>query len=104
MRHTNIGNHLFVLFLFLCLGVFIAYLVTAQTQPDPTTITLHNGTRAEIEDFDNAKYWELKTSSWLGDRNGEMEHLERGLTVLKYGLDDAYDTPLCQPFICPDAD
>ena len=93
MRHRNIDN-LFALFLIVCLGVFVADLATAQTQPEPITITLHTGTEADIPNFARAEYWELKTSGFLRDRNNEMEPLKTDLKIFTYALSDAYDTRL----------
>ena len=91
MRHTNIQK-IFPLFLFLCLGAFIVFLATAQTQPAPTTITLHTGTKAEINNLPDAHRWWNTTTGFLRDRNDEMQDLERQLAILNYGLNDAYDT------------
>lgn len=93
MRHTNIQN-IFVLFLVVCLGLSIVVLSTAKTQPAPTTIVLHTGTRAYIPNMARAEYWEVKTSGWLGDRNDEMESLETDLKIIGYALSDAWDTRL----------
>ncbi len=94
MRHTNIRNHIFLLFLFLCLGAFIVYLAAAQTQPAPTTITLHTGTQAQINNLSEAHAWWNTTTGYLRDRNDEMDDLEDELQILNYALSDAYDTLL----------
>ena len=93
MRHTHIQN-IFVRFLVVCLGISIVVLSTAQTQPAPTTIRLHTGTRAEINNLSEAHTWWNTTTGYLRDRNNEIRDLEMDLKILNYALSDAWDTRL----------